>query len=67
MAIPASPLPPTLKMAAYLASVGLKTVLVSSIRDLALSLNFQLLVHVTSDPNSFSRLIIYVTLYPSQC
>ena len=37
MAIPASPLPQTLKMAAYLASVGLKTVLVSYIRNLTLS------------------------------
>ena len=47
-------------MAAYLASVGLKTVLVSYIRNLTLSVNVQLLVHVTSDPNSFSRLLLFI-------
>lgn len=68
MAIPASPLPQTLKMAAYLASVGLKTVLVSSIRNLTLSVNLQLLVHVTSDPNLFSRLLLFMLhCTPSQC
>ena len=60
MAMPASPLPQTLKMAAYLVSVGLKTVLVSSTRDLTLSFNVQLLVHATSDPNSFSRLLLFM-------
>lgn len=64
-ATPASPLPQTLKMAAYLVSVVLKTVLASSIRDLTFSVNVQLFIH-------WSKLTLKAFIYmlrcsPSQC